>query len=91
MSEKYVHPNGKGSLFVNSYKKEGGNQPDYKGTGTTLDGKEVEISAWKGQTQAGDEKISLTLKEPYVKPTNENPPAPAPAPKVEKADPDLPF
>ena len=56
MSEKYVHPNGKGSLFINSYKKEGDNQPAYKGTGTTIDGKQIEIAAWKGQTQSGEEK-----------------------------------
>lgn len=89
MSEKYVHPNGKGSLFINSKKKEGSNQPDYRGTGTTMDGKEVEISAWKGKTQAGAEKLSLNIKPPYV--PEENAPAPEPAPKVEKADPDLPF
>ena len=68
MSEKYVHPNGKGSLFINSYKKEGVNQPAYKGTGTTIDGKQIEIAAWKGQTQSGEEKYSLQFSEPYVKP-----------------------
>ena len=44
MNEKYVHPEGKGSLFINNYKKEGDNQPDMRGTGTTLDGKQIEIS-----------------------------------------------
>ena len=44
MSEKYVHPNGKATLFINKYKK-AENQPDLKGTGTTLDGKEIEIAA----------------------------------------------
>ena len=91
MSEKYVHPNGKGSLFVNTNKKDGSNQPDYRGTATTMYGKEVDISAWKGKTQAGAEKLSLNIKEPYVKPIEDNAPAPAPAPKMEKADPDLPF
>tara|TARA_R100001443_G_scaffold24282_1_gene36565 strand:+ start:3166 stop:3423 length:258 start_codon:yes stop_codon:yes gene_type:complete len=85
MSEKYVHPNGKGSLFINSYKKEGDNQPAYKGTGTTIDGKQIEIAAWKGQTQNGDEKLSLQFSEPYVKPEEKS------TPSEKKEDDDLGF
>ena len=85
MSEKYVHPNGKGSLFINSYKKEGDNQPAYKGTGTTIDGKQIEIAAWKGQTQSGDTKLSLQFSEPYVKPEEKS------TPSEKKEDDDLGF
>ena len=48
---KYKHKEGRGSLFKNSY-KEKDTQPDLKGTMTDLDGKEFEISAWEGTTQA---------------------------------------
>jgi len=74
MSEKYVHPNGKATLFINNYKKED-NQPDMKGSGTTLDGKQIEIAAWKGQTQSGDTKLSLQFSEPYVKPEEKSTPS----------------
>lgn len=74
MSEKYVHPNGKATLFINNYKKED-NQPDMKGSGTTLDGKQIDIAAWKGQTQSGDTKLSLQFSEPYVKPEEKSTPS----------------
>tara|TARA_R100000781_G_scaffold82977_1_gene51086 strand:+ start:3678 stop:3935 length:258 start_codon:yes stop_codon:yes gene_type:complete len=85
MSEKYVHPHGKGSLFINSYKEEGNNQPDFKGTGTTIDGKQIDIAGWKGQTQSGDAKISLQFSEPYVKPVDNS------TPSENKEDDDLGF
>ncbi len=34
---------------------------------TDLSGKEFEISAWEGQTQAGDFKLSIQVSEPYKK------------------------
>jgi len=61
-------------LFINNYKKED-NQPDMKGSGTTLDGKQIEIAAWKGQTQSGDTKLSLQFSEPYVKPEEKSTPS----------------
>ena len=63
---KYKHKEGRGSLFKNSY-KEKDTQPDLKGTMTDLDGKELEISAWEGTTQAGDYKLSIQVSTPYVK------------------------
>jgi len=63
---KYKHKEGRGSLFKNSY-KEKDTQPDLKGTMTDLDGKEFEISAWEGTTQAGDFKLSIQVSTPYVK------------------------
>lgn len=62
----YKHKEGRGSLFKNSY-KEKETQPDLRGTMTDLNGKEFEISAWEGKTQAGDYKLSVQVSEPYKK------------------------
>lgn len=62
----YKHKEGRGSLFKNSY-KEKETQPDLRGTITDLNGKEFEISAWEGKTQAGDYKLSVQVSEPYKK------------------------
>ena len=62
----YKHKEGRGSLFKNAY-KEKDTQPDLRGTMTDLSGKEFEISAWEGQTQAGDFKLSIQVSEPYKK------------------------
>ena len=64
--EKFKHEAGNGTLFVNSY-KEKENQPDYRGSVTTLDGKVFELAGWNGKTKAGDPKISVKLSEPYNK------------------------
>jgi len=63
---KYKHPEGRASLFVNKY-KEKETQPDMKGSMTDLNGNEFEIAGWKGQTQNGEEKISIQISKPYVK------------------------
>tara|TARA_Y100001951_G_scaffold69173_1_gene56095 strand:- start:240 stop:491 length:252 start_codon:yes stop_codon:yes gene_type:complete len=63
---KYKHKEGRGSLFKNTYKDKD-TQPDLRGTMTDLQGKEFEISAWEGQTQAGDYKLSIQMSEPYQK------------------------
>ena len=64
MSEsKYKHQNGKASLFKNKY-KDSESKPDYKGTGTMLD----------GETKSGELKLSLTFSEPYVKPGEKSQP-----------------
>ena len=62
MAENYVHPNGSGSLFKNSY-KEKPNQPDYKGTITLPDESEKELAGWKGKTQSGDVKLSIKISD----------------------------
>jgi len=63
---KYKHPEGRATLFVNKY-KEKETQPDLKGTMTDLDGNEFEIAGWKGKTQNGEDKISIQVSKPYVK------------------------
>jgi len=67
MAENYVHPDGSGSLFKNSY-KEKPNQPDFKGSITLPDGSEKELAGWKGTTQGGDVKLSIKISDKYVKP-----------------------
>jgi len=79
MSEKYKHQNRKATLFKNKY-KDSESKPDYKGSGTMLDGKEIEIAMWKGQTQGGDLKLTLAFSEPYVKPGDKS------APKLDDID-----
>jgi|TARA_B110000977_G_C10840153_1_gene401665 uncharacterized protein (DUF736 family) len=66
MADNYKHENGKATIFKNKY-KDTESKPDFKGSGTTLDGKEVEIGGWLGKTKAGEPKISLKMTEPYVK------------------------
>ena len=63
---KYKHPEGRATLFVNKY-KEKETQPDLKGTMTDLDGNEYEIAGWKGKTQNDEDKISIQVSKPYVK------------------------
>ena len=63
---KYKHPEGRATLFVNKY-KEKETQPDMKGTMTDLNGNEFEIAGWKGKTQNGEDKISIQVSKPYVK------------------------
>ena len=79
MAENYVHPNGSGSLFKNSY-KEKPNQPDFKGTITLPDGSEKELAGWKGTTQGGDVKLSIKISDKYVKPESND------APKSESSE-----
>ena len=73
MAENYVHPNGSGSLFKNSY-KEKPNQPDYKWTITLPDGSEKELAGWKGTTQSGDVKLSIKISDKYIKPESNDSP-----------------
>jgi len=90
MTEKFIHKNGKATLFKNNYKTED-KQPDMKGSGTTLDGKQIDIAAWKGETQSGEIKLSLTFSEPYVKASEEKQGSDSSAKKETIEDPDLPF
>jgi len=59
----YKHKEGAGTLFPNEYKKED-KHPDWRGSGTTLDGKKIEIAAWKGETREGKPKLGLTFSWP---------------------------
>jgi hypothetical protein len=52
---------GVGSMFVNSYKEAGSNQPDLKGT-IMIDGKVVKLSGWnKEYGDEGKTRISLAV------------------------------
>ena len=61
----YEHREGKGSLFPNDYKLQE-THPDYRGK-AMWKGEIIEISLWKGQTQAGVEKFGVSISEPRQK------------------------
>lgn len=63
----YEHKAGNGSLFKNKY-KEKENQPDYRGSGKTEDGQDIEIAGWIKQTNNGEQMLSLSFSKPYKKP-----------------------
>ena len=53
-----------GTLFKNTRKTEGSNQPDYQGD-AMIRGKKLRISAWIKQGSKGS-FMSLAFQEPYV-------------------------
>ena len=61
----YEHKEGKGTIFPNDFKTSE-NQPDYRGK-AKWNGQNIEISLWKGETQAGGEKFSVSISEPRQK------------------------
>lgn len=68
----FIHKEGQGTLFKNTYKKED-KHPDWKGTIKLLDGKLLEIAAWEGQTNKGEDKLSVKISEPREKPAQAAP------------------
>lgn len=50
-----------GSLFRNTYKKEGENSPDYRGKIATPDGTEYNLAGWVNKTKKGDSYLSLKV------------------------------
>ena len=57
----YEEKEGSGSLFENSYKEEGSNQPDLKGK-IMIDGKIIKLSGWRKEYGSeGKERISLSV------------------------------
>ena len=61
----YEHKEGKGTIFPNDYKISD-NHPDYRGK-AMWKGEIIEISLWKGETQAGVERFSVSISEPRQK------------------------
>ena len=61
----FEHKEGKGSIFPNDYKLSE-NHPDYRGK-FMWNGQILEISMWKGETQAGVEKFSISVSVPKAK------------------------
>ena len=62
---EYQHKEGKGSIFPNDYKLQD-THPDYRGK-AMWKGELIEISLWKGETQEGVEKFSVSISEPRQK------------------------
>ena len=57
----FEHKEGKGSLLINSFKK-GETQPDFKGS-IKINGHTYQVAAWRKQTKAGAEMISLSVDQ----------------------------
>lgn len=56
-----------GSIFRNSYKKEGDKQPEYKGK-INVNGEEWEIALWLAESKDGKTKyFSAAISEPWKK------------------------
>ena len=81
--------NNTGAIF--KHEKTADNQPDYRGK-MTVDGKQWEISLWVRESQAGNKYMSAAIKEPYVKPTEQQAPV-STSKKIQDATEDdgLPF
>lgn len=57
----------KGSIFKNDYKKLE-THPDYRGK-INVDGADKEISLWVKESKDGKKFFSVSISEPYIKPT----------------------
>jgi uncharacterized protein (DUF736 family) len=79
----FEHKEGKGSLLINSFKK-GDTQPDFKGS-IKINGQTYQVAAWRKQTKAGAEMISLSVDQGWSGSPN--------MPRVSVPDPadDMPF
>jgi hypothetical protein len=79
----FEHKEGKGSLLINNFKK-GDTQPDFKGS-IKINGQTYQVAAWRKQTKAGAEMISLSVDQGWSGSPN------MPRVSVPDADSDMPF
>lgn len=63
---KFEHKEGTGTVFKNEKYTEGGNHPYAKGSGKTLEGKDIEIALWVPKSDK-IKGFNLTFQEPYKK------------------------
>ena len=70
----YEHKPGSFTLFKNSKKADGSNQPDYTGTGKDRDGSDIDVSAWIKESGNGGKFMSCAFKDKWVKSSDENKP-----------------
>lgn len=90
----YEHKEMSGSLFKNGYKKEGDNQPDYKG-GCLINGVLMDMAAWIKETDKKVKYMQFKFSPPYkktdpgayVKP----PPVPPSTPRKDDDEDSVPF
>ena len=83
--------NNTGAIF--KHEKTADNQPDYRGK-MTVDGTQWEISLWVRESAAGNKYFSAAIKEPYVKPEEQQQAPISTSKKIQdatEADDDLPF
>lgn len=60
----------RGALFTNK-RKEKDSHPDFTGKGNYA-GTDFEVSGWKKKDRSGNTYISLSFKEPYRKPVQDD-------------------
>ena len=103
----YEHKPGSFSLFKNSYKEDGGNRPDYKGSGKDTTGRDIEVAAWLRDGKEGQPRwLSCQIKLKESKPGQNTPaqdeldrpaaaperqPEPAPSAHFANMKDDIPF
>lgn len=93
MSEStYKHKPGSGSMFRNTDATPDNNQPLYRGSMVTPDGKKWEIAEWENVAQDSGKKYrSLSIQEPYVKPVKKEESKTEPVEEKKEAPKGLPF
>ena len=65
MSEQEYDNTNRGAMFVNSYKEDGDNRPDFTGT-IDVEGVEYKIAGWKRTSEKkGTRFISLSIDKKY--------------------------
>lgn len=62
----FRHKDGTGTLFDNSYKTSD-KHPDLKGKATLPSGKVMDVSGWWKQNSKGEQYLSLSIQEEYIK------------------------
>ena len=68
MREKEYDNTNRGAMFVNSYKEEGDNRPDFTGN-VNVDGVEYKLAGWKRTSEKkGTRFISLSVEVKEDKP-----------------------
>ena len=67
----FVHKEGNGSLFDNSYKEEP-KHPDMKGKATLENGEVVDVAGWWKVNNKDEKYLSISIREEYVKKETES-------------------
>jgi hypothetical protein len=78
----YQQRDGSGSLFRNTFKKEGSNQPDYQGD-ITIGGQQWKLSAWLKTSKDGNTRFMSINAQPKMEKVD-------PVPAQEELDDELP-
>lgn len=81
----------RGAIWINDDKAQGSKQPDMTGK-INVEGKDYDIALWYYPPKENKKEFySAMIKEPYIKPTENNNTAPHLRDKKEESNDDLPF